>query len=321
MSKSFLIKSKPVALALSLSLILVPSISACFNPGNEAFINTSNSGEEVEDAVRVGVLVIDSIDATRERYKPLFAELSKTVGRSVTFVPLPQESQLTMIENNKVDFVISNPLASVQMRRLYNTEFLATISLQNTGYEFGGLIIVKPDSAITTINDLRDKSGACVSMSTAAAGCLFQLYHLQQKGVDPFNVSNNILVRENPSQDDIVQSVINGEIDFGFVRTGQLERMVNRGLISSTDEVKVLEPMQDGFPLPHTTQLYPTWPIAALQDTPEALVGQMRQALLGIPEDHASLAEAGFKQLVPPVDYSEVDALIESLNLESAEVQ
>ncbi|MGF1516075.1 MAG: phosphate/phosphite/phosphonate ABC transporter substrate-binding protein [Elainellaceae cyanobacterium] len=311
---------KPIALMLGLGLTLSPWISAC-NDNRTINSTKSISPNEAENPVRVGVLVIDSIEATRERYGPLLSELSAAIDKPVVFVSLPQESQFDMVKAGKVDFVIANPLASVQIRRLYNTEFLATISLQETGPEFGGLIVVRPDSPITSIADLRGKKGMCVSMRTAAAGCLFQLYHLQQKDVDPFEISNNILIEENPSQDKIVQAVIDGETDFGFVRTGQLERMIKRGLLSSSDEVRVLEPIQDDFTTTRTTQLYPTWAVAALEDTPEALVEQMRQAMLDIPAGHEALAASGFEQLISPVDYSQIDVLIESLNLPSAEVQ
>ncbi|MGF1514099.1 MAG: phosphate/phosphite/phosphonate ABC transporter substrate-binding protein [Elainellaceae cyanobacterium] len=317
MRNSLCLKPKSLAFLLIFGLILFPSLSACSDSNTDASLS-SNNLKDAKDAVRVGVLVNDSFNATQRRYELLFAEISKAIGRPVVFVSLKFESQLDMIGSEKVDFVISNPLASVQMRRLHDTEFLATASRRETGHEFGGVIVVRPDSSIAAAADLRGKKGACLSMRTAAGGCLFQLYHLQQKGIDLSNPSDDISIEEIPSQTGVAQAVIDGDVDFGFIRTGQLEKMVNEGSLSSLDNLRVLEPIQDDYPLARTTQLYPTWAISALQDTPDELVEQMRQALLDIPEGHEALTRAGFDQLVPPVNYSEIDVLIESLNLASA---
>ncbi|MGF1512427.1 MAG: phosphate/phosphite/phosphonate ABC transporter substrate-binding protein [Elainellaceae cyanobacterium] len=321
MTKLLHLRPKSLALIVSLGLIISPTISACVSSQTSELSNFSDPAA-VEDVVQIGVLVLDNVDATRARYEPLFDELSSAIGRPVNFVPMPFESILLMAEAGKVDFVISSPLSAVQMRRLNGTEFLATIALEETGAKYGGLIVVKPDSPITTANDLVGRTGACASMTTSAAGCLFQIYHLNQKGLDPRKPSNDIRITEIPSHDKIVDAVLNDdEIEFGFVRSDQLQRMVDRGLLSSIDEVRVLEPTQDDYPLAHTTQLYPTWPIAAFPDTPEVLREQVRQALLNIPEGHESLASAGFSQIIPPADYSEVDNLIETLNLTSAEAE
>ncbi len=290
-------------------MLTVSSLSACsqVNSGDGAAAESDSNG------VEVGVLVIDDITTTRDRYEPLFKELSKAVGQPIQFVPLTQASQFNEVQDGGVNFVITNPLASVQLSQNYNTELLATLSRTGTGSEFGGVIIVKSDSAINSIADLKGKTGACVSMTTAAGGCLFQMYHLQTKGVDPYlDVAS---IQEIPSQNVIVQTVINGEVDFGFVRSGQLERMVSQGTIPSADAVKVLEPATDSYSLPHTTRLYPDWAVSATQDAPADLVNKMQQALLNLPSDSDALSNANIEQFVPAEDYGGVNELIETFDL------
>lgn len=307
-------KVKPSALLLGLLLLIMPALAAC---GEAEETDVSLSGvdaETAEDAVKVGVLVISDIDTTRDRYEPLMQNLGNALGQPVLFVPLPFESQLLMVEEGSVDFVITNPLTTAQMRQLHGTEILATLSRPETGAVLAGSIIVSPDSPIGTVADLRDKTGACVSMKTAAAGCLFQMLHLQENGINPYT---EVFIQEIDSQDDIVQAVLDGEVEFGFVRMDQTQRMVERGQLSSVEDVRVLDPIQsEAVPLPHTTQAYPAWAVPATADVPAELAESMQQALLNLPEGSDALVSADVAQILPAADYGPIETLIETMGLD-----
>lgn len=307
----FNFKLKPAALMVGLLMLAVPSLAACSSSGNGGGGSTEATANG--NAIELGVLVIDDVATTRQRYEPLIETLSQAVGQPVVLVPLTQASQFNEAQAGGVDFIISNPLASVQLRRDNNTEILATLSRVDLGTEFGGVVIVPPDSAVNRVADLRGKKGACVSLTTAAAGCLFQMYHLQQEGVNPYTGVASIT--EIPSQPEIVQGVANGTFDFGFVRTGQIEQMVEAGQLPSANAVKILEPAQDGYALPHTTRLYPTWAFSVTQAASADVVNKMQQALLNIPAGDEALASANIEQFVPPVDYSPVEEVIGAFNL------
>ena len=237
------------------------------------------------------------------------------VCRPFELVTLSQESQFTQVEAGNLDFTTNNPLAAVQIRRLYDTEFLVTHSRPKTGILFSALIVVKQNSNIKTIENLRGKKVACVDFETAAAGCVFQIYHLQQKGINPFQDFSSFI--ENKSQDNIVLAVLNGTIDAGFIRTGQLEKMVEKGLINSIDELRIIDRADDNFPYAHTTSLYPEWPIAALKNTDPQLVQDVKAALLNIPPEHPALSAAKIESFAPVEDYEQLDRLIKTLKLKS----
>lgn len=279
---------------------------------------TSSSNQSQEDPVRFGVLAIDSATSVSERYRLLVEYLSEETDRSFELVPVSQASQFTEVEAGNLDFTANNPLAAVQIQRLYDTDFLVTHVRPNTGTSFSGLIIVRNDSDIKTLEDLRGKKVSCVAFQTAAAGCVFQTYHLLQAGIDPFQAFASFT--ENKSQDNIVLSVLNKSIDAGFIRTGQLEKMVGKGLINNLTEIRVLDPMADDFPFVHTTALYPEWPIAALEDTDAELVEDVQAALLDLPSDHPAFTLLNVTGFVPAVDYSKVEALIQTLELRSWDV-
>lgn len=271
------------------------------------------------DTVRFGVLSIDSAVSVHQRYRPLLNYLEAEVGRSFELIPLSQDSQFTEVAEEQLDFTTNNPLAAVQIRRLYETEFLVTHARPKTGTQFSGLIVVKADSEIQTLDDLKGKRVACVDFQTAAAGCIFQIYHLLQAKINPETDFASFV--ENKSQDSIVFAVLNDTIDAGFIRTGQLEKMVDSGLIPSASALRVLEPAEDDFLFTHTTALYPEWPIAALEGTDPELVEQVEAALLSIPDDHPALKSAKVAGFVPSVNYDELDQLVETLKLKSWNAQ
>lgn len=277
--------------------------------------NLSVSSSAEENPIRVGVLTIDSALSVHERYDPLLDHLSKTLEQPFELVPLTQESQFSAVAQGEIDFITNNPLAAVQVQRLYNTEFLVTYSRPRSGTQFSALIIVRSDSSIQTLEDLQGKRVACVDFETAAAGCLFQVYHLIQNNIDPFQDFDTFT--ENPSQDNIVLAVLNGTLDAGFIRTGQLEKMLKNGLLPNLDDIRVLEPIDDTFVYAHTTALYPEWPIAALSDTDPALSNAVQSELLALSDDHSALIAANIDGFVESVDYQLIHDLIETLQLKS----
>jgi two-component system, LuxR family, sensor histidine kinase TtrS len=313
---------KLIKITISLSIIF--SLTACQKPKPNVDSTNPNYSPQsnpqiTSKAVRVGILSIDSGISVNERYQPLLNYLEQIIGRPFELVTLSQESQFTEVKASNLDFIINNPLAAVQIRRLYDTQLLVTHSRPKTGTLLSGLIVVDHDSNINTINNLRGKRAACVDFETAAAGCVFQIYHLQQKGINPFKDFSSFI--ENKSQDNIVLAVLNGTLDVGFIRTGQLEKMLENGLINSTNELKIIDRANDKFPYPHTTSLYPEWPIAALKNTDPKLAQDVKEALLNIPAQHPALSAAKVDRFTPIENYNQLDQLIETLKLKSWDVE
>ena len=301
-----------------------PQISEESTAGNitdgDVLDNSSKATDTLSGSVvRFGVLTNDSAVSVHNRYGPLLDYISETLDRPFELVALTQESQFTHVAEANLDFIASNPLASVQIQRLYKTNFLATLERPNTGSQFSGLIITTDDSNIETPSDLKDKKVACVNFQTAAGGCLFQIYYLLQNDIDPFQDFAEFI--ENPSQDNIVFSVLNRTIDAGFIRTGQLEKMARVDLIENTDEIKILAPKNDDFFFTHTTDLYPEWPIASLTTTDPELAESVRALLLSIPDNHPALKAANLSSFLPSENYESIHDLIETLKLRSWDAQ
>jgi len=320
---SLLLKQRAIAAWLAVACIL--SLAACNSPANletqtTPTLSTANPSPQVSGTpVRFGILVIDSAMSANERYAPLLRYLEEATGRPFELVPLTQDSQFGEVAAGNLDFMANNPLAAVQIRQLYKTDFLVTYSRPRTGTQFSGLIIVRRDSEIQTLEDLRDQKVACINFQKAAGGCVFQIDYLRQRGIDPFRDFSSFV--ENKSHDNIVLAVLNGTIDVGFIRTGQLEKMVENGSIENLDVVRVLAPADDDFWLEHTTALYPEWPVVALKETDRQLVQTVKTALLALPPHHPALKAAQLERFVPATDYSELEQLIERLQLKRGDAR
>ena len=119
------------------------------------------------EAVKVAVLAIRSAVAANAQYGPIIAYLAEALSRPVQLVPVDQASQFAEVAAGRVDFTLNNPLAATQLRRLYATQFLATLSRQQTGTQFGGLIIVKASSDVIGLEGLRGMRVKCVGRTEA----------------------------------------------------------------------------------------------------------------------------------------------------------
>ena len=114
--------------------------------------------------------------------------------------------------------------------------------------------------------------------------------------------------------DNVVQEVIEGKADVGFVRTGVIEGMVRDGKIRF-DQIKVLNRQPtEKFPLLLSTDLYPEWPVAAELDVPQSLIKKVVIALLNIqPNDRA--AQVGqYYGFSSTGDYASIESLMMRIN-------
>lgn len=98
------------------------------------------------------------------------------------------------------------------------------------------------------------------------------------------------------NQGKVVNGVLNGEFDVGFVRTDQIERtkdsngtLVDPNLFEVLDVQPNLTIDDEPFPFESSTPLYPEWNIAALAHVPVDVQQAVMEAMLAV-VDHAQAA-------------------------------
>jgi ABC-type phosphate/phosphonate transport system substrate-binding protein len=98
---------------------------------------------------------------------------------------------------------------------------------------FGAVIFSRRDnSSIQTLKDIK-KHSLMVVNNHAFGGFQMAWRELKEAGIDPFKDLGELKFNGFP-QDNIVHSVMKGDVDVGTVRTGILENMVDAVWMSSS---------------------------------------------------------------------------------------
>lgn len=193
------------------------------------------------------------------------------------------------------DFIYVNPSAYSCIESEYGANSLVSqISLRNVGggqyrlTQFGGVVFARSDNdAIQTISDITNKTVAAASISGLGSGQM-QFRLLQRAGMSYINDPIRLVFTSN--QGKVVNGVLNGDFDVGFVRTDQLERSKDpNGEPIDLNLVKVIDPIQelkgdDGelFPFDSSTTLYPEWNLGALTFVPNEVSVEVQRAMLDL---------------------------------------
>jgi C4-dicarboxylate-specific signal transduction histidine kinase/ABC-type phosphate/phosphonate transport system substrate-binding protein len=265
----------------------------------------------------IGVLAFRGKQDAIERWLPTARYLSERItDYRFEIVPLTLEGMLDQVEQNRLDFILTNTGNYVVLENAFGISRLATLKVRHLGAEFtqfGAVIFTRQDN--TELNALADVAGhSMLAVSEEAFGGFQMAWReLLDAGIDPFEDLR--LKFGGFPQDDIVHAVLAGEVDVGTVRSGTLERMAADGLIE-LDRIKVLGARQsDVFPFLHSTRLYPEWPFAKARGTPEKLAQRVAVALLELEPDSEAALRAYSAGWTIPLDYGPVHELFRELEI------
>jgi ABC-type phosphate/phosphonate transport system substrate-binding protein len=222
----------------------------------------------------IGVLAFRGKQDALERWGPTAQYLSQSISdHSFKIVPLTLEGMLSRVEQDRLDFILTNTGNYVVLENAFGISRLATLKVRQFAADFtqfGAVIITRrghPD-----LNQLEDIAGHSLMAVSEEAFGGFQMAwrELIDVGIDPFEDLQSLQFAGFP-QDDIVHAVIAGEVDAGTVRSGTIERMAADGLID-IEQIRVLGSRDSkSFPFLHSTRLYPEWPFAKARKTSQEL--------------------------------------------------
>jgi len=255
--------------------------------------------------IKIGVLAKRGADKCLSKWTPTAEYLSEKMGRKVVIQPLKFDAVPTFIKSGKVDFFLVNSSMYCDMKEQFGGNAVASLvnkRQDKTVSEFAGVIFVKADSPIKTLEDVKGKRFACVKKSSFG-GYQMAKRLLQDHGIDPEKDCSAF--KEAGTHDKVVQLVEKGVAEVGTVRSDTLERMAAEGKCKLSD-FRILNQQEDKFPFVHSTQLYPEWPIASCKKTDSALAQQLAQALKDMPADSPAAKSAKCVGWSDPLDYSEV---------------
>ena len=266
--------------------------------------------------VRIGILAFRPVDITKQQWQPTADYLnSKIPDYHFSITPLNYTDLDLAVNRRDFDFVLTNPEHYITIREDHGINAIATLMPSIAGHPyatFGGVIFTRSDRTdIKDIDDIKDK---VVSSPTkqSLGGYSMQIWTLLKKGIQQNQIKQFRFT--GMPHDNVVQEVIEGKADVGFVRTGVLEAMARDGKIR-LDQIKILnrQPPQK-FPLLLSTDLYSEWPLAAELDVPQSLIKLVAMTLLNIePNDRA--AQIGqYYGFASTGDYSAIESLMKRIS-------
>ena len=268
--------------------------------------------------MKIGILGFRPIPEEQKKWEALADYLNSTVtGRSFEISVLDYKALESAIASHSVDFVLTNPGHYVIMtHRNGMSSPLATLIPVEHGKaltHFGGVIFTRAENAaIQHMTDLRGKKIA-VTSTGSLGGFQSQAMSLHKAGIHlPADAE---LVLTDMPHDRVVTAVLENKADAGFVRTGVLESMADKGALD-TSRIRVINPRQIGdFPFALSTDLYPEWPFAVVPGTDGDIARQVAAALLGLPHDGKLARHLGIRGFDVPADYRPVHTTLQTLRL------
>ena len=285
-------------------------------PGAPALADGGAADAQSQQTVRLGVLAFRDAGQTRERWQPTADYLAEGLpGTRIEVVPMGYPELERAVAEQTIDFVLTNTGHYVQLEAEHGITRLATLMAmeKDTPVQlFGGVLFTRADhDSIHSLEDLPGHHLHAVQRGSLG-GWQAGYGTLLDAGIDPHEDLGSLSFTGMP-HDRVVEAVMSGETDAGMVRTGLLEGMIREGRLEA-DEVRVLGPRETaGFPLWHSTTLYPEWPFSRLEHTPEALADAVTIRLLEMPRGHPAATAGGHHGWSAPLSYAPVHDLLERL--------
>ncbi|RLW67011.1 MAG: hypothetical protein B6D73_00685 [gamma proteobacterium symbiont of Stewartia floridana] len=269
------------------------------------------------ETLTLGVLAYLPKAQMISRYQPLVDYLSDQLGdRKVELLPLAYDGDEieAALASGSIDLLLTNPSHFIKLRTQNDLSgaMLTQVVVRNGQpvSVFGGVIITttqRPD-----INTLKDLSNMRIAAADprSLGGFQAQVFEAISQGVELYGPIDYL-----KKHDLVVNAVLSGKADAGFIRSGVLEGLV-RAKKLDLNRIKVLNPQKkDNFPFLLSTRLYPEWPLVALPQLAPHDVRRIASALLALRADHPAAHIARIGGYDPPADYLPVEELARALRV------
>ncbi len=269
------------------------------------------------DVLRLGIPANQPAEELRRQWQPLADYLSRSLGgQRLELQILDQEQMREALNGNGLDFMLGGPVDLIKQREnSVMTSVLATLVRSENGEPvpvFGGAIIRRKERTdIRQLSDLPGKRIVATGQEYIGSYAA-SLREIKDAGIAIEALRVRLLGQPFSR---VVDAVLNGEADVGFVRTGLIEELERSGKLP-LDRLEVINRQGfTGFPFSASTRLYPEYPFIALTHTDPRIVRQITIALLSLKPDDTAARAAGIHGFNPPADYLPVDQALRELRL------
>ncbi len=264
----------------------------------------------------LGVLATRPLALVEQEHQPLADYLAEQLNAEVRLRVLDFAALQHALELGQIDFLFTSPGHYLIVRRQFPLAgLLATLIRQESGQQttqLGGVIFVRAERTdLRTLADLEGQRIAALPPRTLA-GYQIQAYELLQAG---FNVQRDFVFTHFERHDEVVQAVLAGQADAGFVRTGILEALKKEGRLQAQQLHVINAHQHPGFPFLVSTRLYPDWAFVAMRRVDSTVARHAAAALLLLPPSHPATQGTQIAGFAPPQVYIEVEDVARALRL------
>lgn len=252
--------------------------------------------------INVAVVAPQGPEAAIDAWQPLADRLSAELGDTVNLYPFGPVEGTDAFFEGFIDVFIGNPVQTAVIVDTMGAAPIASIERAN-GTEFAGLIVVRSDGPIETLQDLAGARIATLG-DWAAGGFVFQAHHLKEAGLGrPGEIGDRLRAS---NQNELVQMVLEGNADAAFIRTGVLEDRIAKGVIES-DTLRVLDARpSDEAQVQRTTKWFPSWFVSVSSALDAAVVSRLNDTLMAVTPEMPEAQSARIRGFSPPLDVAPV---------------
>ena len=275
------------------------------------------------ESFHLGIFAYRPVEVIEKRWQYLESYLEQQVPNSDFVLHILELDELEQgVQQNRFDFVFTNPRHFIQMRSKYPLSgALGTlVRLQNDHpvSALGGVIFTLKDNQ--QINSLADVAGETIAAPGEGflGGYQAPLYELHQAGID---ISELDFVFTGSPHDKVVQYLRDGKASVGFVRTSALEQMAAEGQLLM-DDLKIINQQNlSDYPFVISTRLFPEWPFVVLPKVRESTARRVASAILALEPNHPVSQQIGISGFTVPADYLPVELSMRELGLPPFDVE
>ena len=206
--------------------------------------------------------------------------------------------------------IASSGLTSLMISRTDGIPLLTvtTDRAPDASFGNGAAIVTRSNrSDIKTLADLKGKTVAVMS-KTAFAGWQIPLVEMIHQGLDPRGFFKNVIVTGAPMTN-IIDSVLAGEADAGFLITCLTEGLIDKGQLAPGTLKFINEKTDDTIGCRRSSDLYPNWLLTVKPTVSADVARRITQGLLTLPKGEDGL------QWTIPTDHRRIYELFNTLQM------
>ncbi|MEN9373887.1 MAG: hypothetical protein RIR79_1439 [Pseudomonadota bacterium] len=270
------------------------------------------------ESVRIGVFATRSKPDTVAQWTPLANALREDIpDHEFEIIPVDYADIENALSSKKLDFLLTNPATYIKLisHRGLGAP-LATLQENNSKKSnpvFGGVIFTQANE--TTIHSLKDIKGKTVAFTYKNSFGGYEMQELELFRVGLTLAEDTSLVSVGMPHENVVNAVLTGTAQVGFVRTGVLEKMMIDNRLDIQNIRIVNSKIVAGFPHFLSTALYPEWVFVALKGADEKLARHVTATLFMLDTNTAVTHAIGIHGFTTPADYTSVADLMRELRI------